>query len=325
LVTQHPRRRILSLAAGAAALPVVSRIAWPQAYPTRPVRLIIGFAAGGQTDIIARLLGQWLSVRLGQPLVIENRPGAGTNIATEAVVKAPPDGHTLLFTTSANATNPALYGHLNFNFLQDIVPVASIERQTYVMAVNPSFPANTVIDFIAYAKANSGGIAMASGGNGTLSHIAGELFKTMTGINMVHVPYRGSPLTDLMRGEVQVYFGGLADSIEHIRAGRLRALAVTTAMRSELLPGVPTVGETVLGYEASGWYGIGAPKNTPDEIIRRLNTEINAVLADPALKGRFADLGGTVLAGSPADFGKLIAEETEKWAMVIKFAGLKAQ
>jgi tripartite-type tricarboxylate transporter receptor subunit TctC len=230
-------------------------------------------------------------------------------------VKAPPDGYTLLFTTSANATNPPLYGHLNFSSLQDIAPVASIERQTYVMAVNPSFPADTVIDFIAYVKANSGGIAMASGGNGTLSHIAGELFKTMTGINMVHVPYRGGqgPWTDLIGGLVQVYFGGLADSIEHIRAGTLRALAVTTAMRSDLLPGVPTVGETVPGYEASGWYGVGAPKNTPVEIIRRLNTEINAVLADPALKGRFADLGGIVLAGSPADFGKLVAEETEKW------------
>jgi tripartite-type tricarboxylate transporter receptor subunit TctC len=327
LVTQHPRRRILSLAAGAAALPVVSRIAWPQAYPTRPVRLIVGFAAGGQTDIIARLLGQWLSVRLGQPLVIENRPGAGTNIATEAVVKAPPDGHTLLFTTSANATNPALYGHLNFSFLQDIAPVASIERQTYVMAVNPSFPANTVIDFIAYAQANPGGIAMASGGNGTLSHIAGELFKISTGINMVHVPYRGGqgPWTDLIGGQVQVYFGGLADSIEHIRAGKLRALAVTTAIRSELLPAVPTVGETVFGYEASGWYGIGAPKNTPAEIIRKLNIEINAVLADPALKARFADLGGTVLSGSPADFGMLIADETNKWGKVIRGANIKAE
>jgi tripartite-type tricarboxylate transporter receptor subunit TctC len=266
-------------------------------------------------------------VRLGQQLVIENRPGAGTNIATEAVVKAPPDGHTLLFVTSANATNPAFYGRLNFNFLQDIAPVASVERQTYVMAINPSFPAKTVIDFIAFAKANSGGIAMASGGNGTLSHIAGELFKTMAGINMVHVPYRGGqgPWTDLIGGQVQVYFGGLADSIEHIRAGKLRALAVTTAMKSELLPGVPTVGETVLGYEASGWYGIGAPKDTPAEIIRRLNTEVNAVLADPMLKTRFADLGGTVLAGSPADFAKLIAEETEKWGKAIRSANIKAE
>jgi tripartite-type tricarboxylate transporter receptor subunit TctC len=321
------RRQSLHLAAGAAALPATSRIAGAQTYPTRPVRLIVGFAAGGATDITARLLGQWLSARLGQPVVIENRPGGSTNIATEAVVKASPDGHTLLYVSAANATNPALYGNLRFNFMNDIAPVASVEHMTYVMAVNPSFPANTVIDFIAHAKANSDGINMASGGNGTVSHLAGEFFKTMTGINMVHVPYRGgtAPWTDLIGGRVQVFFGGLADGIGYISTGKLRALAMTTAMRSGVLRDVPSVGETVLGYEASGWYGIGAPKNTPAAIIQKLNAEINATLADPKLKARFADLGGTVLSGSPADFAKLIADETNKWTKVIRAAGIKAQ
>jgi tripartite-type tricarboxylate transporter receptor subunit TctC len=317
----------LHLAAGAAALPAVSRIARAQTYPTRPVRLVVGAPAGGGFDIVARLMGQWLSERLGQPFVIDNRPGAGGNIGTEAVVRAPSDGYTLLLVTAASAINVTLYEKLSFNLSRDIVPVAGIADVPEVMVVNPSLPAKTVPEFIAYAKANPGKLSMASGGNGTPSHVAGELFKMMTGTNMVHVPYRGlSPaLTDLLGGQVQVAFGGLPSSIEHIRTGKLRALAVTTAARSEALPNIPTAGEFVPGYEASMWYGIGAPKNTPAEIVAKLNTEVNAALADPKLKARLADVGGTVLAGSSADFGKLIADETEKWAKVIKFAGIKPQ
>jgi len=272
-------------------------------------------------------MGQWLSERLGQPFVIDNRPGAGGNIGTEAVVRAPSDGYTLLLITAASAINVTLYEKLNFNLSRDIVPVAGIADVPEVMVVNPSLPAKTVPEFIADAKANPGKLSMASGGNGTPSHVAGELFKMMTGTNMVHVPYRGlSPaLTDLLGGQVQVALGGLPSSIEHVRTGKLRALAVTTATRSEALPNIPTVGEFVPGYEASMWYGIGAPKNTPAEIVAKLNTEVNAALADPKLKARLADVGGTVLAGSSADFGKLIADETEKWAKVIKLAGIKPQ
>jgi tripartite-type tricarboxylate transporter receptor subunit TctC len=321
-----PRRNFLHLAAGAAALPAVSRIAQAQTYPTRPVHLIVPFAAGGGTDITARLMGQWLSERLGQQFVIDNRPGGGTNIGTEAVVRAPADGYTLLLCGTPSAINATLYDKLNFNFIRDIAPVAGISRDPYVMVVNPSVPAESVPEFLAYAKANPGKLNMGSAGTGAGSHVAGALFKMMAGVDMVHVPYRGAgpALTDLIAGQVQVYFGTTVASIEYIRAGRLRALAVTTATRSDALPDVPTVGEFVPGYEASVWYGIGAPKNTPAEIVDKLNKEINAGLADPNIKARLADLGGTVLAGSPADFGKLIAEETEKWGKVIKFAGIKA-
>jgi tripartite-type tricarboxylate transporter receptor subunit TctC len=322
-----PRRNFLHLAAGAAALPAVARIAWAQAYPARPVRLIAPFAPGGSSDILARLMGQWLSERLGQQFVIDNRPGGGSNIGTEAVVRSPADGYTLLLVGSFNAINATLYDKLNHNFIRDIAPVASVIRGANVMVVNPSVPAKTVPEFIAYAKANPGKISMASAGNGTLPHVAGELFKMMAGIDMVHVPYRsaGPALNDLLGGQVQVYFGTTVSSIGYIRAGRLRALAVTIAKRSEALPDIPTVGEFLPGYEASGWFGIGAPKNTPSEIIDKLNKEINAGLADPKMKARLADLGGDVLALSPADFGKLIAEETEKWAKVIKSAGIKPE
>jgi tripartite-type tricarboxylate transporter receptor subunit TctC len=325
LVTQHPRRRILSLAAGAAALPSLSRISWAQAYPARPVRLIVGFPPGGVTDIVARLMGQWLSERLGQSFVVENRPGAGANIATEAVVRAPANGYALLLATSADAVNATLYERLRFNFIRDISPVASIVRQANVMLVNASFPAKTLPEFIAYAKANPGKINMASAGNGTPTHVSGELLKMMTGIDMVHVPYRGGApaLTDLLGGQAQVYFGVVASSIEYIRAGQLRALAVTTVARSDALPDIPTVSEFVAGYEASSWFGIGAPRNTPAEIVDKLNKEINAGLADPKLKGRLAELGSTVLPGSPADFGRLIVGETEKWGKVVKFSGAK--
>jgi tripartite-type tricarboxylate transporter receptor subunit TctC len=321
-----PRRQVLQLAAGAAALPLVSRVAWAQAYPSRPVRIVVGFAAGGNLDIIARLLGQWLSARFGQPFVVENRPGGGGNIGTEAVVRAPPDGYTLLLVGTPNMINATLYEKLNFNFIRDIAPVASIDRVPLVMEVNPAFPAKNVPEFIAYAKANPGKINMASAGTGTGQHVAGELFKMMAGVDMVHVPYRsaGPALADLIGGQVQVMFDGIPSSIEHLRAGRLRALAVTTATRLEVLPDIPTVGDFVPGYEASGVHGIGAPKNTPAEIVDELNKEINAALADPKMKARLADLGVAVLSGSPAAFGKLIAEETDKWAKVIRFAGLKA-
>jgi tripartite-type tricarboxylate transporter receptor subunit TctC len=322
-----PRRNFLHLAAGAAALPAFSRIAWAQAYPTRPVRLIAPFAAGGTSDTVARLMGQWLSERLGQPFVIEDRPGAGSNIGTDAVVRASPDGYTLLMAGGYNAINATLYDKLNFNFIRDITAVAGIVRVPSVMVVHPSVPATTVLEFIAYAKSNPGKITMASAGKGAPSHLAGELFKIMAGVDMVHVPYRGGgpAVTDLIAGQVQVMFATTVESIGYIRAGRLRALAVTTATRSEELPDIPTVAEFVPGYEASGWFGIGAPKNTPVEIIQTLNREINAALADPKMKARLADLGGTVLPGSPTDFGKLIADETEKWAKVIKSAGIKAE
>jgi tripartite-type tricarboxylate transporter receptor subunit TctC len=322
-----PRRNFLHLAAGAAALPAVSRVARAQAYPTRPVRIIIGFAPGSASDIVARLVGQWLSEGLGQPFIIEHRPGAANNIATEAVVRAPPDGHTLLVVSSANAVNATFYDKLSFNFIRDIAPVASVIRGPTVMVVNPSVPAKSVPEFIAYAKANPGKLTMASGGIGSGTHLAGELFKMMAGVNMVHVPYRGGgpALTDLLGGQVQVMFPSTVSSIEYIRAGRLRALAVTTATRSDALPDVPTVDEFVPGYEASAWFGVGAPKATPAEIVEKLNKEINAGLADPKMKARLADVGGTALSGSPADFGKLIADETEKWAKVIKSAGIKPE
>jgi tripartite-type tricarboxylate transporter receptor subunit TctC len=319
------RRQFLYLAANAAAFPTVSRIARAQPYPSRPVRIIVGFPAGGPVDILARLMGQRLSERLGQQFVIENRLGAGGNVATETVVRAPPDGHTLLLVGTNNAINATLYDKLNFNFIRDIAPVSDIIRGPLVMLVHPSVPAETVPEFIAYAKANPGKINMASAGNGTSPHVAGELFKMMAGINMVHVPYRGGApaLTDLLGGRVQVFFAPISFSIDFVRAGKLRALTVTTATRSEALPDLPTVGEFVPDYEASSWNGLGAPKNTPAEIIERLNKEINAALADRKIKAQLVDLGGTPLPGSPADFGKLIADETEKWAKVVRFSGAK--
>ena len=322
-----PRRTFLHLAAAAAALPAVSRFAWAQTYPARPVHIILGFPAGGSSDVIGRLMAQWLSERLGQPFVFDNRPGAGSNIGTEMVARAAPDGYTLLWATTANAINATLYDNLNFNFIRDIAPVAGVFRVPNVMEVNPTVPAKTVPEFIAYAKANPGKINMASGGNGTTAHVAGELFKMMADIDMRHVPYRGSApaLIDLLGGQVQVMFDLMSTSIEHIRAGKLRALAVTTAMRSEALPDIPTISEFVPGYEASTWNGVAVPKNTPGEIIDKLNTEINAGLSDPKIKARLADLGALVLADSPAEFGKLVSDETEKWAKVIKFAGIKAQ
>jgi tripartite-type tricarboxylate transporter receptor subunit TctC len=320
-----PRRKFLRLAAGAAALPAVSHFAWAQTYPTRPVRLVVGFPPGGGTDIIARLIGQWLSERLGQQVVVENRPGAGSNIATEGVVRAAADGYTLLLVSAAHAINATLYDRLNYNFLRDIAPVAGVIRVPNLMEVNPSLPPKSVPEFIAYAKANPGKVNYASGGNGTAQHLAGELFKIMTGVDMVHVPYRGDApaLTDLIGGQVQVMFGNMPSSIEHIRAGKLRPLAVTTAARSEALPDLPPVGDFVPGYEASTWQGLGAPGNTPAEIVDKLNKEINAALSDPKIKARLADLGGTVLSGSPADFGRLIADEAEKWGKVIRAANIK--
>jgi len=322
-----PRRQFLHLAAGAAVLPAVSRIARAQAYPTRPVRIIVGFAAGGPADIVARLIAQWLSERLGQPFVIENRTGAASNIGTEAVVRAAPDGYTLLTCVTVNAVNATLYDKLNFNFIRDIAPVASIARDPFAIEVHPSVPVKTVPEFIAYAKANPGKIRMASNGNGTTAHVAGELFKLMTGVDMVHVPYRGPEpaLTDLLAGKVQVRFGIPLESIEYIRAGKLPVLAVTTAARSGVLPDTPTVGEFVPGYEASAFFGIGAPQSTPAEIVEKLNREINAALSDPKIRARLAEMGGTVLAGTPADFSKLIADETEKWAKVIRAANIKAE
>jgi tripartite-type tricarboxylate transporter receptor subunit TctC len=320
-----PRRKFLHLAAAAAALPAMSRIARAQAYPTRPVRIVVGYAAGGGNDILVRLMGQWLSERLGQSFMIENRPGAATNIATEMVVKAPPDGHTLLLTTNAGPINATLYENLSFNFIRDIAPVAAIMDGPFVIGVSPSFPAKTLPEFIAHAKANPGKINMGSSGIGAPDHMSCELFKMMTGINMVHVPYRGGApaLTDLLGGQVQVMFNSLPPSIDYFRAGTLRALAVTTAMRAEALPGIRTVDEFVPGYETSAWYGIGVPKNTPPNIIEKLNKEINAALADPKMKARLADLGGTTRAGSPADFGKLISGEREKWAKVVRWANIK--
>ena len=322
-----PRRNFLHLAAGAAALPIVSASARAQAYPSRPVRIIVPFAAGGIGDIHARLMGQWLLERLGQPFVIENRPGAASNIGTEAVVKSPPDGYTLLLASSTNAINATLYDKLSFNFIRDIAPVATISRNAFVMVAHPSMPAKTVPEFIAYAKANPGKINIASAGTGSAGHVFGELFKMMTGINTVHVPYRGAApaLADLIAGQVQAYFTPTAGAIEYVRAGKVRALAVTTATRSEALPDIPAVNEFVPGYEASGWSGFGSPKGTPTEVIDKLNKEINAGLADPKIKAQLADLGSPALAGLPADFSRLIAADTEKWAKVIKFAGIKAE
>jgi tripartite-type tricarboxylate transporter receptor subunit TctC len=318
------RRKFLHLAACAAALPVLPRIASAQAYPTRPIHLMVGAAPGGPQDILARLMGQYLSERLGQPIIIENRPGAGTNIGTEAVVKAPADGYTLLLVNAASAINATLYAKLNFIFIRDIVPIASIDREPLAMQLNPAVPAPSVPEFIAYAKAAPGKINLASGGIGAPSHIAGELFKMMAGVDLLHVPYRGAApaLTDLLGGQVQVYFGPIPSSIEYIKTGKLRALAVTTATRSDALPDIPAMGEFLPGYEASTWNGLGAPRNTPVEIIEKLNTEINAGLADPTIKARIADLGGTVFSSTPADFGKFIADETEKWSKVVKFAGI---
>ena len=322
-----PRRNFLQLAAGTFALSAVSRIAKAQGYPSRPVRIIVPFAPGGSTDITARLIGQWLSERLGQQFLTENRPGAGSNIGTEVVVNAPPDGYTLLLVGASSAINVTLYEKLNFNFLRDITPIAGIISIPFIMAVGPSFPAKTVSEFIAYAKGNPGKVNIASGGNGTAGHLSGELFKMMTGVNMVHVPYRGeaAALTDLLGGQVQVMFATMPASIEYIKAGKLRSLAVTAATRLNALPNVPTVGDFLPGYEVSAWQGVGAPKNTPAEIIAKLNNEINTGLADPKLKVRLADLGGTVIAGSPADFGKLIAGETEKWGKVIRAANIKPE
>jgi tripartite-type tricarboxylate transporter receptor subunit TctC len=322
-----PRRRFLHLAAGIAALPAVSRIARAQAYPTRSVRVIVPTAPGGAPDIVARLMGTWLSERLGQQFVIENRPGGGSNIGTEAVVRAPPDGYTILLASSTNAINATLYEKLNYNFIRDIMPVAGIIRFPLVMVVNLSVPAKTVPEFTAYAKAKPGKINLGSPGIGTPPHVAGELFKMMAGVEMVHVPYRGGApvMTDLLGGQVQVLFGSTSLTIEQIRAGKLRPLAVTTATRWEGLPDIPTVGDFVPGYEASAVFGLGAPKKTPDEIIDKLNKEINAGLADPKLKARLVDLGGTVLVGSPADFGKLVTDDTEKWGKVIKFADIKPE
>jgi tripartite-type tricarboxylate transporter receptor subunit TctC len=322
-----PRRNFLHLVAGAAALPVVSRVARAQAYPSRPVRVIVGFTAGSASDIVARLIAPWLSERLGQQFLVENRPGAGTNIGTEAVVRAPADGYTLLLVNSSNAINATLYDKLSFVFLRDIVPVAGILRAPLFLVVHPSFPAKTVPEFIAFAKANPGKVTMASPGNGSSPHVSGELFKMMAGIDMTHVPYRGGGqvMTDLIAGQVQVSFIGLTVAIEHIRSGKLRALAVAAATRSDVLPDIPTVSDFVPGYEASAFWGVGAPKNTPAEIVDKLNKEINAGLADPKIKARLADLGGTVLPGSPADFGKLIADDTERWAKVIKSAGIKPE
>jgi tripartite-type tricarboxylate transporter receptor subunit TctC len=322
-----PRRKFLHLAAGAAALPVLPRVAWAQAYPSRPVRIVLGFPAGGTTDIGARLIAQWLADRLGQPFVVENRPGAGTHVATEAVVRAPADGYTLLMATGSNAINATLYDKLNYDFIRDIAPVAGVIRSPYVLEVHPTLPIRSVPELIAYAKSNPGKINMASFGTGTGSHLSGELLKIMTGIEMLHVPYRGSApmLIDLIGGQVQLAFDNLPASIEHIRAGKLRPLAVGTAIRSEALPDVPTMGEFLPGFESSAWIGVGAPRNTSPAIVDKLNREINAALADPKIKTRLAELSGIVLAGSPADFGRHIAQETEKWGKVIRAANIKPE
>ena len=321
-----PRRKFLHLAAAATALPAASRIARAQSYPTRPVHIIVGFPAGSTGDTVTRLLGQRLSERLGQPFVIENRPGAGSNIAAEAVVRARPDGHTLLCVTTANEIGVTLYKNLNFNFIRDIAPVAGFVQLPLVMEVNPSVPAKTVLELIAYSKANPGKINMASAGNGTIHHVAGELFNMMAGINMLHVPFRGSPpaLTDLMGGQVQLMFDLTISSIEYIRAGKLRGLAVTSATSSQALPDIPTVGEFVPGYEASAWNGVGAPKDTPPEIVDKLNREINACLTDPKIKEWLANIGAVPMPMTPAEFGKLISDETDKWGKVVTFAGIRA-
>jgi tripartite-type tricarboxylate transporter receptor subunit TctC len=321
------RRNFLRLAAGAIAFPAVSRFAWAQSYPIKPVRLIVGLAAGSSPDILARLMGQWLSKRLGQSFIIENRPGAGGTIGAEVVIRAPPDGYTLLLVSTSNAINTTLYEKLDRDFVRDITPIARMCGGPNVMVVNPSVPANTVPELITYAKANPGKLNMASAGTGTAPHLAGELFKVLTKVDLTHVPYRGGgpALTDLIGGQVQVMFPTTSSSIEYIRSGKLRALGVTTSTRLDVLPDVPAVGDFVPGYEATAWFGVAAPRNTPTEIVDKLNGEINTALADPKMKAQLADLGNTVLPGSPADFGKLIAEETEKWAKVVKFAGLKPE
>ena len=320
------RRQFLQLAGAAMVAPVSPRLSWAQSYPTRPVRLIVGFAPGGVTDIVARLMGQWLSERLGQQFIVENRTGAATNVATEAVVRADPDGYTLLVSSAANAINATLYDNLNFNFIRDMVPIASIISTPLVMVVNPSFSAKTVPAFIAYAKGNPGKINMASSGSGSPPHVAGELFKMMAGVDMVHVPYRGDvpAITDVLAGQVQVYFGTLPASIEYIKAGNLRALAATSATRLRTLPEVPTMAEFLPGYEATICNGLNAPRNTPAEIVEKLNREINVALADPKLKARLAELGAVPLSGSPGDYARLVAEETEKWGKVVKLSGAKA-
>ncbi len=324
-MTLH-RRRFLHLAAGAVALPALSRVALGQSYPSRPVRIIVGFAAGGPNDILARLIGQWLSQRLGQQFIVENRPGAGSNVATEAVVRAPADGYTLLLVGTPNAINATLYDNLNFNFIRDIAPVASLFRGALVLLVHPSVPAKTLPEFIAYVRANPGKLSYGSGGIGGITHMTPELFKQEAGgLDILHVPYRGvaPALADLLGGQVQVVFVNPAPALGYIRAGRLRALAITTATRSEALPDIPTIGEFVPGYEASSIFGIGAPRNTPADIVERLNTEINTALTDPEFKARLAKLDGMALGGSPADFGKLIADETKKWRNVIRLANIK--
>jgi len=324
---KFPRRQFLHLAAGAAALPALPRLAWAQAYPTRPVRIVVGFTAGSAPDTTGRLMAQWLSERLGQQFVMDNRPGAGSNIATEAVVRAPADGYTLLVVTATNAINATLYEKLSFNFSRDIAPIASLVRGPGVMVVNPSFRAKTVPEFIAYARANPGKINMASAGPGSTPHLYGELFKMSAGVDMIHVPYRGQPqvLTDLIGGQIQVTFDAIVNTIGHIRAGRLRALAVTTANRSELLPDIPAIGEFLPGYEASAWHGIGAPRNTPAELVELLNKQINAGLADSKMKTRIADLGYQAYATSAAEFAKFIDEDSDKWAKIVKFSGAKAE
>lgn len=320
-----PRRRFLRLAAGAAMLPAVSHFAWAQPYPARPVRIIVGFAAGGPLDIVARVIGQWLSEQLGQSFVVENRPGAAGNIATETVVNASADGYALLSISASNTINPALYERLNFNFVRDIVPIAGIMRTTLVLLVNPSFRAKTVPEFIAFAKANPGKINMGSGGTGTSSHMAGELFNTMAGVNMLHLPYRGEALAlnDLLGGQIQVLFGNLSSSLEFIRAGKLSALGVTTTTRSEVLMDIPTIGGFVPGFEVSGMHGLGGPRDLPAEIVDKLNKAVNAGLADPKVKARLADFGGMPIPGSPVDYGRLLSAETEKWAKVIRAANIK--
>jgi tripartite-type tricarboxylate transporter receptor subunit TctC len=328
MIMKLPRRReFLHLAAGAAVLPALPRVARAQAYPTRPVRIIVGFAAGGSPDLFARLIGQWLSERLGQPFIIENRPGAGGNIGTEAVVRAAPDGYTFLLVTAANAINESLFDKLNFNFIRDITPIATIHRGIGVMIVNPSFPTRSVPELIAYAKANPGKVNMGSGGNGSAQHIYGEYFKMMAGVDMLHVPYRGTPaaLTALLAGEVQVMIDTLSTSIEQIKAGKVRALAVTASTPSEALPDIPTLSQFVPAYEATVWLGMGAPRNTPSEIVEKVNKEANAALADPKIKARIADLGYTPFVSSSAEFGKFIVSETEKWGKVIRAANIKAE
>jgi tripartite-type tricarboxylate transporter receptor subunit TctC len=318
-----PRRQFLHLAAGAVALPALSRISWAQAYPTRPVRIVVGFPPGTSSDITARLIAEWLSQRLGQQVLVENRTGAGTNIAAETVVQASPDGYSLLWVTQTNAINATLYESLNFNFIRDIAPVAGVIRVPTVMMINPSVPAKTVPEFIAYAKANPDKINMSSPGIGSANHVLGELFQMMTGVKLVHIPYKGSQFPDLLSGQVQITFNPLPSSLNFINTGKLHALAVTSATRQAVLPDVPTVGEFVPGYEGNAWFGIGAPKNTPKEIVDKLNSEINAGLADPKLSARLIDLGGVPMSVTPAEFGKFIADETEKWGKVVKFAGLK--